>query len=350
MKVLLVHPSFYFYGGAEIAIVKLVNELTKRGNTVDILTTCLIPDIKDDMQFNQLFIEDNYDGMRKKLNDILDNYDVVNFHNHPVELLLDRKFPSVWFCNEPSDDVLDGKKIDPVERQKVKDTISSVLVSDNKNAQRFNNTYGFAAKQIPYGTDWEFWSNDVPNRRRWKNDGYFTIVHSAAIHRRKNQMETVKTFVKLRETIPKIKLYLAGMVMDFEYLTEIVNYAKENKVPYEDIIVTGMMTREDLRSLFHSADILFHPIGNQGGWLTPLDAIATGLYPIVSEESNIAPILKKMYYGMVSKPENYIASIDALRCEEPIPFDAVQETIKLDYSWDKYTDRVIRELQRVCKK
>ena len=253
------------------------------------------------MNINKIIIVDNLVDMKMKLNNIVLEYDVINFHNHPSELLLDIPYKSVWFCNEPPDEVLDGKELSKEEIDHVRKTITTVVVSDKKNAQRFQKVYGITPKIIPYGTDYEFWSNDEEDRRRWDNRGKFTIVHSAAIHRRKGQLETVKIFIELSKSIPNLKLYLAGMVMDGQYINEISKLARDAKVDPDSIIVTGMLTREELRSLYHSADVLLHPIGNQGGWLTPIDAMATGLPVVISKEANISDIILQNNLGYVEK-------------------------------------------------
>ena len=49
MHVLIIHPRVYFYGGAELVIVKLANYLAKHGHKTTFLTTEMIPEVENDL-------------------------------------------------------------------------------------------------------------------------------------------------------------------------------------------------------------------------------------------------------------------------------------------------------------
>lgn len=351
MRVLIVHPSFYFYGGAELCIVKLANFLVERGHEVDILTYSMFPEIREDLKARVIFpkLSNNWLGsLTETFLNIYSNYDVINFHNHPSELLLPNKYPSVWYCNEP-ETVLRLGYLPREEKIHVLNTISKVVVSDSRNASRFKLHYGIEPEIVPYGVDYEFWSKGREDRRYWRTEDRFTLLHVAMIHPLKRQLESVKMVANLKKEIPSIKLILAGLVTDAEYFSNISKYIQDNSLE-DNVEVVGMLRREFLRDLYSSCDLLLHPIKDQGGWLAPFEAMSSGLLVLVSTEANCSDIISENNIGLVASINQMEEKILEVY-KNPEGYKDMKkrasEFVRHNLKWERYCSSMERILEGV---
>jgi len=117
MRVLVVYPKIYVYGGAELLLVRLCNYLTKKGIKNSILTTSILPEVQEDLIgtniiiqkipkipniLNNLFRLNEIIALNRGIHNNLSNFDLINVHNYPAEFSI---FPYrksvVWICNEP---------------------------------------------------------------------------------------------------------------------------------------------------------------------------------------------------------------------------------------------------------
>jgi hypothetical protein len=160
MRVLIIYPKIYVYGGAELVVVKVCNYLSSKGIKNTLLTTSIIPEVKRDLKRTNVIIKkdlkDRMDDLEyafflwRKVRDYLDNFDLINVHNFPAEIaafLSSKRI--VWMCNEPELHLprscitsLKRKLLWSVllpffERFVVKRYIDSVIVADEFNVQRF---------------------------------------------------------------------------------------------------------------------------------------------------------------------------------------------------------------------
>ncbi len=354
MKVLIVHPSFWCYGGAELCIVKLANYLKDKGHKVTILTTQMIPDIREDLKCDVQITSykgDFFKDLKEHFNKIFKDYDVINFHNHPTELLLEERYPSVWFCNEPPDYVLDNGFLPRKEKIKILNTISKVIVSDERNARRFKHFYSIDPEIIHYGIDYEFWKNGIEDRYYFDTLFKFAILHSGMIHPRKNQFRSVELVNNLKEEIKELKLILSGTIVHKDYFLEIQNYIIKNNL--EDLITfLGNVNRKTLRDLYKSVDVLIHPIKDQGGWLTPFEAMASGLPVIISTEANPSDIIKEKQIGIVVSNNNLEeALLEFYRNREKYKnmIRRGSSFVKYNLTWEKYSSNIEKILKEVAK-
>jgi len=183
MRVLIVHPKFYIYGGAELVIIKLANYLARKGIENAILTTSILPEIEKDLLDTKIIIRKEPDipfvspgfkvilAIWRGIYDNLNNFDLINIHNYPAELSF---FPfrkkAVWLCNEPPGFVLRSKSelslflklakgvISKFDKFVVRHFIKNVIVADEFNARRFEGLYGLRPEIINYGIDYNFFS------------------------------------------------------------------------------------------------------------------------------------------------------------------------------------------------
>ena len=173
MRVLIVHPGIYMYGGAELVIVRLSNYMTKKGIENALLTTCILPEMEKDLNGTKIIIQkkrkyplDKITGfgeliaLNRGTTSMLNSFDVINVHNCPAEF---STFPNhrstIWMCNEPLLNLLLEQKSTQIpklikklilffSRFVAKSFLRHAVVADEFNAKRFQNIYGFKPKII----------------------------------------------------------------------------------------------------------------------------------------------------------------------------------------------------------
>ncbi len=367
MKVLIVYPKMYVYGGAELLIVRLANYLSQRKIQNAILTTYILPEIEKDLINTQIissackFSKTEAKNLNprktllflnKAVRQNLTYFDVINVHNYPAELSTCPRYkPVVWMCNEPPDVAIQVRiaqtpKISvkrlffktflAFDRFIVQKYIKNVVVADQFNEKRFINLYGFKPHIIHYGIDYDFFAHHTETTLK-KTTRHFTVLHVGMLTPLKNQMESIKTIEKLKDAIPGIKLILAGLG-EGQYLQSIREHIKNHQLDGH-VEITGHLNREQIRALFHTCNVLLHPIKSQGGWLSPFEALCAGLPIVVSPEMTASNIVKRENLGAVT--DDYAKTIfDIYQNPEKYQKMAVRRAawVRDNLSWDNFFD------------
>jgi glycosyltransferase involved in cell wall biosynthesis len=327
MRVLIVHPKMDMYGGAELLIVRMTNYLAKHHIEHALLTTNLNAAIEKDLVGTQVFsypytrlhdfraplnlfrlLRVLNAGIRKHVN----KFDVINVHNYPAELsIFSFQRPVVWMCNEPPE-VHVGLDAEPaftvrriviaailgLEKQIVRKYVTDVVVADPFNAHRFNKLYGMTPHIINYGVDYRYFSEHGEEDINGRDPRRFTVLHVGMLTPQKRQIESLKAIDKLRGRISGIRLVLAGSG-DENYLFSLKEFVRSRRM--ENIVrFEGHVAREQVRKLYHTSDVLLHPVGPQGGWLAPFEAIAAKLPVIVSKDMTASDLIEKNNLGVVT--------------------------------------------------
>jgi UDP-N-acetylglucosamine diphosphorylase / glucose-1-phosphate thymidylyltransferase / UDP-N-acetylgalactosamine diphosphorylase / glucosamine-1-phosphate N-acetyltransferase / galactosamine-1-phosphate N-acetyltransferase len=371
--VLIVHTQMKFLGGAELLIVELANWLTKRGIKNDILalsssrevenllidTEIIIPkhniDLKPPGFNNTKEIVDFIKIFRKILNQVKDNYDVINFHNFPVTwLLFPNKKPCVWMLNEPPNLwsrpeagywlKFQSKIRNWMDKKVVRRSINIICVADDFNKERCKERYKKTPRIVYYGVNHDFFSKGNANNaiKKFNLKNKFVILQAGMITEAKNQLESIKAINIVKGKIPNIFMIFAGNIADKEYKKRIDDYVKKNKLE-KYILFTGNLNRNDLRDLNKAANLGIFPIGKQGGWLAPFELLCAGTPAIVSENLGAANIIKKFNLGLVNN--NYSESILKIynnQSEYKIKSREASIFIKRNLGWDVFTDKMIK--------
>tara|TARA_Y100000310_G_C20663327_1_gene806025 strand:+ start:73 stop:1371 length:1299 start_codon:yes stop_codon:yes gene_type:complete len=380
-RVLIVHTQMKFVGGAELLVIELANWLTKRGIKNDILalsssrevesklinTEIIIPrhniDLRPPGFNNSKEIIDFIKIYRKKLNEIKDGYDVINFHNFPVTWSLYPKTkPSVWMLNEPPNlwsrpDAglwlkFQSKIRNWLDKKIVRGSISKICVADDFNKERCIERYGITPRIVYYGVNHSFFSKGNTNNaiKKFNLKNKFVVIHSGMITEIKNQLDTIKSINNIKDKIPNIIGVFAGKTADEDYKKRIDNYIKKNKLE-RNILFTGNLAREDLRDLNKAANVGLFPIGKQGGWLAPFEVLCSGTPIIVSEDLGAASVIKRFNLGIVNN--NYAESIlEVYNNEQEYKNKGKQASlfIKRNLGWDVFTDKLVKAFKDSWKK
>ena len=263
MNILIVHSCKGFYGGAEEVVEQLCQHLIKRHSVF--LVTKDAPMELFDNGARHIRTRGYADFRREVQNIARDWADVINTHNFPANLAVYPLKPVVWYCNEPPE-LFTGwmrKPIEAVNRWWVRKSGMKVVVADTFSQMRFMGLYGVKPEIVPYGIDYEFWSQPIEGK-----DRPFTML----------QVGHPELFDKGKVILERVK----------------------REIPSAVLVQLFGESPEEVRRWYHNADVLIHPIGSQGGWLVPLEAICAGLPVVVSREFTCADLIASNHLGVVT--------------------------------------------------
>lgn len=380
-RVLLVHTQMKFLGGAELLIVELANWLTRRGIKNDILALSTSKEVEEKLINTEVIIPRHTIDLappgfkntkdilafvrvyRKTLRKIMDQYDVINFHNFPVTwTLFPRKKPCVWMLNEPPnlwskpDASIFLKTMNKLrnylDREIVRNSIDAITVADDFNHARALIRYKKNARIVYYGVNYDFFSggNAETAIKKWNLKNKFVIVQSGMMTHTKNQLESVKAIETLKDKIPNLLLVLAGKGANEGYEKEIKTYIKEHMLGNE-VLLTGNLSRDDLRDLYATSDIGLYPVGQQGGWLAPFEHLCSAKPVIVSENLGAVSLFRTFHLGIITR--DYAQGIlDCYQNKETYAQRAIEarDFVKKNLGWDVFADALIEEFKRAWKK
>lgn len=371
MKVLIIHPQMRYYGGAELLITELCNQLSKRGIKNDILTLSFSEEVKKNLIDTRIIspknkikfsttgfnsIKDLIIGiriLRKEFNKISDNYNVINFHNFPSTwTMFPKRKPSVWMLNEPPNlwskpnagaflKIL-NKIRNIVDKFIINQSVNIICVADDFNKKRAYERYSRNSKIIYYGINYDFFSKGkkIKDYKKFPIKNKFVVLQSGMITEQKNQLESIKAIKIVKDSIPNILLVLAGKE-DENYKLKLMKYITENKLE-KYILFTGNLDRKILRDLYKTSNIGLFPVGKQGGWLAPFEFLCSEKPIIVSKEMGASSLIKKNNLGFVTnKYAEEIINIYKNYNENVKNAKIASKFIKTNLNWEIFSDKII---------
>lgn len=380
-RILIVHNQMKHYGGAESLIVEMCNWLTKKGFKNDILTLSKSKKVEDDLINTEIIIAENdidlnppgYKNIkdifkaikvfRKKLKEIKDNYDVINFHDFPVTWSLwPRKKPSVWFMNQPPNlwskpdagffyKTLNKLRI-KLDKKIVHNGMNEICVLDSANRERAFERYKRKSRIVYCGINHEFFSKGKPNKalKEWSElRGKFIVMFSGQIVPGKNPLGAIKAIEKIKDKIPNLLLVLTGKE-DPEYKKQLDEYIKKHKLERYVKYIIFFGEREKLRNLYKLADVGLFPIGKQGGWIAPFEMVCAGIPVVMSSDMGSSSVAKEHNLAIVTKDyAKAILEIHKNKKEWEKKTKKAGSFVKKNLSWEAYSDRMIRAFKDAWK-
>jgi len=343
MKVLIVHPIFYLSGGAEKVIIQLANYLTDNYHQVTILTTSMVDCVRNELCEARLLLCDNLQEMKFVLDQIYSDFDVINVHNHPAELLVNGiTVPVVWSLNEPNEN--EGFEFVVGEKDVIRNYVDHIVLADTFNKERIDRLLGFVKPSsiISYGVDVGFWKK---GGRAEKIRGVlgikksdFVLSQVSFIAPNKNQLKTLDIFVELKKKRKNAKLVFAGP--EIAYVNDVKEKVRRLGV-VDDVFFLGLVDRECVRDLYAASDAAVLPVKSQGSWLSVLEGMIAGVPVVISKEMTGAELFKGNVSVCDSVPE-YVNAILAGKkasrkfCESFTP--------------ERYGERMVEVFNEVIKK
>jgi glycosyltransferase involved in cell wall biosynthesis len=332
MKVLLVYPEFYIDGGAEKVIVKLCNYLTEHSIDNSILTKRMIPEIKSQLTETRIIEMGTLENVQQMLHSIYTDFDVINVHNDPTQLLVyPKQMNAIWSFNELPEKIQLGGVLPENEIKMVQKFIKKIVVADERNKEKVKIVYNKDSKIVPYGIDFDFFQ--LPSREDMRNrflidKNDFVITQVGFIAPTKNQIESVKILAEVKKKIPNAKLVLAGLQLP-EYKKLVDEEIMKNNL-YTDVIFTGKLNQEEIRDLLKESDVALQPNKGQGSWLSVFESSACHVPIVVSTEFTASNIVKENDGAVCSTIEEYV---NAIISEQPI--EKMHNFVKT-LTWDNY--------------
>jgi glycosyltransferase involved in cell wall biosynthesis len=371
VTLLIIHPDLSFYGGAELVITEFCRYLGDHRISHDVLTTRVSDEIRAHTpKTNYTTIPAAWNGrwqtgtaysFWKYLKDHPD-WDVINAHNYPVHLAAAcSPIPTVWLCNEPPDyhihyegihqpSDLVKKGILSADRWIVRNRVAEVIVADPFNKDRFFHLYHRPAHVIPYGIDYDFFSSGDRQAvvNRYHLDDRFVLLHVGVFTPLKNQMASVRCLEEILPLEPSAVLILAGRG-GTSYETEVSCYVQEHNLQ-DRVIFTGHITREEVRNLYHAADVTLFPVLSQGSWLSPFEALCAGTPVIVSPEITSSSIILEQGIGNITHDySNAVKSVIKNYPEHIHQADQGRQWVRDNLKWDRFCREMYEQCES-CKK
>jgi len=179
---------------------------------------------------------------------------------------------------------------------------------------------------------------DIHLKQRLGITGHPVFLTVGGIEPRKNTLQLVKAFAQVRSIFPQAQLVIAGgaTLFDYEpYREQFWQLVRELNVE-QAIALPGVISDEDLPGLYRCADTFVFPSVKEGWGLVVLEAIASRLPTVVSQQAPFTEFLTSEQTLFVD-PENYNAIAEAmLKSVQPdIAQGVVQNSHPVigQYSW-----------------
>jgi len=336
MNVLIVHAGKDFYGGAEEVIAQLSKYLEDRGHAVQIT----IRNPPQEFAGKVGTSLPSYRSMWSWTHKLIDWADIINVHNFPATLAaFPTRKPIVWMCNEPPELFTNWKRkpIEAFNRWWVRKSGMKVVVATPYDKVRFEGLYNITPKVLPYGIDYEFWSQGT----RTPKGSVLRLLQVGTITPYKNQIASLKVLKDLQDAGIPCLLSLAGSIGNEFYLDCLRFYIRHNNL--KNVNFLGQQTYEEVRRLYYFHDILLHPVREQGGWLVPFEAMCTGLPVIVTGKF---PAMELVYRtGNLVSPSEELTEVTANLIKNYDNFvgnEKAKQWVKENLTWEKYGAGMLR--------
>lgn len=363
MDIGIVHPELIYPRGAEKQVCKLAYNLTKKGHEVTIYTfekkeDYVFDDLLDDVDIVSLdtrwsvpIHECNHARwffLIKKLSKKLKTHDIINAHNHPAQWI--SKFttiPVVWMCNEPP--IWDyyswtgSKKI----RAYPLSLLNNYLSSDVRLITSLDSRMQKIIKKAYPNTDVAITGSGAELDRHVTHieNEYFDVLFVGALHPQKRPRDILNAFINIKEDVYNLKLHFVG---EGALRDKLLKLSEKNNI---DLRLYGFVDDDTLYNLYSTADLSVFVSEMQPWGIFPLESILAGIPTILSDQCGVTDILPESI--PVIKTGNIeqlsIKILDVIENYKTYKENTknVSELLKKNYSWDKYTTRMLDVFQSV---
>lgn len=354
-RIMMVNNSIEMMGGAERLISELCNHLTNKNYRVTLFTPSAVPEFKKTLKDARIIETGTDQNLINYVNDFSNKFDIVNPHNHPTELYFayPLKTVKVWHVNEPPDDVLLGRGINPDESAYVRITTKKAIVLTEYDRLRFNKTYGFDATVNPPGINYDFFSENVKTKNTLDMKDNFVLTQVGFFTWTKNQLKTIEIFSEVIKEIPNATLVLVGYDANAktEYTMKI--HDRVNELGLEgDVVFIDFQKEEALRNIYKQTSVLISPIKDQGGIISVFEAISAGVPTIVSDSFVASDLVKDHSLGKVARIEDFPKAIlDTYSNIKDEKEKTIEKSrwIKENLTWDAFGKRYEQVFEEALK-
>lgn len=187
-----------------------------------------------------------------------------------------------------------------------------------------------------------------PNGSSLKFDGSPLYLTIGGIEPRKNSLRLLQAFHQVRAQFPNARFIIAGGASVFDYQSyrdEFFTIAKTLNLE-NALILPGVLSDADLPALYRSADAFVFPSLKEGWGLVILEAIASGLPVITSNQAPFTEFLNNQQALFVDP--NSVDEIAQAMCSVFQSADSLRQhsrSILPHYSWETSAQQHIHHYQ-----
>lgn len=158
---------------------------------------------------------------------------------------------------------------------------------------RLQERYGVVAPQVLNGVNTERFSarsqgTEIALRAALGLEGSPLFLTIGGIEPRKNSIRLLQAFARVRDRYPSAQLAIAGGISMFNYDTyrqEFFATARDLKIEIgRAVVLTGAIADEKMPALYRTADTFVFPSVVEGWGLVVMEAIASGLPVVTSQQ------------------------------------------------------------------
>ena len=375
MKVLIVTPHI-FAGGAEKAVLNLVYNLNSMGCGASIATLSLdlsklpphlakIDFVLPAKQLEQPVMNGVKTVLTSTIREIFAFVALLRKSARKFDLICACNFPAYWatyfaWTGKPvmwlssevlgpynqTKDVYDKsaffrfalKMASAMDKFIVNSGFDPIVTCSALNSRLIKERYGRDSIVLNTGVDYAFFSTKVPDARArlGLGDGVL-LLHVGALMQRKNQILSIRALKVLKQRLGSVKLALVG-----DGPWESILKAEVEKLGLEkDVIFTGCISEEALRSYYNACDVNLFPVKDQTWGLVPFEALVVGKPSIVAEGCGAAEVIAKEQMGLLIKPSVEDLA-EAVLCALGNPqlmgemVERGQRFVRENLTWEKY--------------
>ncbi len=378
MKVLIVTPHV-FAGGAEKAVLHLAYHLNSMGCDTSIATLSVdlskLPSHLKELDYllpakqiappaidgvstvftSTLGVFTSLVRLLRRCSNGFDLVSACNFPSYWATYFARTGKPVVWLSSEvlgpysQTKDVYDrsyffrfalelAKEID---KRIVDGCVEPIITCSELNSRLIKERYGRDAVVIHTGVDYDFFSAEVPDAKALLGLGDGTLLlHVGTLIQRKNHILSIRALKSLKQHLD-CKLVIVG-----EGPWKPILQKEAEKLNLEkDVIFTGSVSENELRSLYYACDINLFPVKDQTWGLVPFEALVAGKPSIISEGCGASEVIRREKIGFLISP-NVKDTVDAVNFtlnNPEIVEDMVsrgRQYVRENLTWEKYAREV----------
>lgn len=176
---------------------------------------------------------------------------------------------------------------------------------------------------------------------------HFTVGTVANIHRRKQQLVTIKAIKILLDKGYDVSVRFAGHIGDEEYMKEIEEYVNSNHLK-DRVRFCGNVERKDVPSWLHKINAYICTSDSEVMPYSILEAISSGLPVVAHDIAGIDEQVKDGVSGVLVRsvnPDDYALALSSVFCNIKDMGCAARRLAVSQFSYEKYADRMLQVLR-----
>lgn len=159
---------------------------------------------------------------------------------------------------------------------------------------------------IPNGIDVAHFSTDVSPIDKFR-DGKLNILFVGRMEKRKGLRYLIGAYERVKQELPNSRLIVVGPGEHQQYEKLV------NKANMQDVVFTGYVPNEALRTYYQTADVFCAPAtGEESFGIVLLEAMAAGKPIVATNIAGYRSVLEESREGLLVEPEDELALAEAI--------------------------------------